>query len=579
MLFERVLKRLAVLVAAASLTVIAYGQDLEEIGVKKGVKLNGSINLNTIGYYADGIDQRRDPFNWFLTGSLNVDLFGYSAPLSFSYSNTNKSFSQPFNQFSFAPSYKWVKAYIGYNAMNFSNYTLAGHIFLGGGLELSPGNWRISTMYGRLKKEVPFQLEDSLQYTNASYKRMGYGLKVGYDHNGDLISANVFTAKDDVNSIPFVLPESQLAPQQNVAVSANIRKRFLGKFFIEAEYAISALNTDTRANHHTEDTVSLRPSYNLVQGLLPENSTNRYFDALNASVGYQGSWYGLQIRYERVAPEYQTLGAYYFNNDLQNISFAPSVRLLQNKLTFAGNLGLQENNLDESLASTTERVVGAINANYMPDEFWNIALSYSNFSSYTNVRPLPDPFLQDNMDTLNFYQVSQTMNATILRSFGQQQSPQSVMLSSSYQRASDKASYEGGSQQSDFITTNASYSYSLVPANATFALAGNIYMNNAAGMKSLYWGPSLNVSKSFREKTFKVGLSSSYNETSGDNIKTSPVLNNRVSLNYSPLSENTESKISHNFSLGLNLLNRLQSTGQQPAFTELTGTFNYSFTF
>lgn len=579
MLFERVLKRLAVLAVAVSLTGIAYGQNLEEIGLKKGINFNGSINLNTVGYHVTGIEQRRDPFNWFLTGSLNVDLFGYSAPLSFSYSNTNKSFSQPFNQFSFAPSYKWAKAYIGYNSMTFSNYTLAGHIFLGGGLELSPGNWRISTMYGRLKKEVPFQPEDSLQYNNASYKRMGYGFKVGYDHNGDLISANIFTAKDDINSIPFVLPESQLAPQQNVAVSANIRKRFLGKFFIEAEYAISALNTDTRANHHTEDTVSLRPSYNLVQGLLPENSTNRYFDALNASIGYQGSWYGLQIKYERVAPEYQTLGAYYFNNDLQNISFAPSVRLFQNKLTFAGNLGLQENNLDESLASTTERVVGAINANYMPDEFWNIALSYSNFSSYTNVRPLPDPFLQDNMDTLNFYQVSQTMNATILRSFGQQQSPQSVVLSSSYQKASDKASYEGGSQQSDFITTNASYSYSLVPANTTFALAGNIYMNNAAGMKSLYWGPSLNVSKSFREKTFKVGLSSSYNETSGDNIKTSPVLNNRVSLNYSPLSENTESKISHNFSLGLNLLNRLQSTGQQPAFTELTGTFNYSFTF
>src|SRR5690606_6444178 len=185
MLFERVLKRLAVLAVAVSLTGIAYGQNLEEIGLKKGINFNGSINLNTVGYHVTGIEQRRDPFNWFLTGSLNVDLFGYSAPLSFSYSNTNKSFSQPFNQFSFAPSYKWAKAYIGYNSMTFSNYTLAGHIFLGGGLELSPGNWRISTMYGRLKKEVPFHLEDSLRYHDASYKRMGYGLKLGYESNGD----------------------------------------------------------------------------------------------------------------------------------------------------------------------------------------------------------------------------------------------------------------------------------------------------------------------------------------------------------------------------------------------------------
>jgi hypothetical protein len=73
----------------------AIAQNLETIGIKKGIKFNGSVNLNTVGYYASGIQQRRDPFNWFLTGSLNVNLFGYNAPFSFSYSNANKNFSQP----------------------------------------------------------------------------------------------------------------------------------------------------------------------------------------------------------------------------------------------------------------------------------------------------------------------------------------------------------------------------------------------------------------------------------------------------------------------------------------------------
>jgi hypothetical protein len=65
--------------------------------------VNGSFNLNAVGYKAFGMDQRRDPLNWFLTGNLNFTLFGYSAPFSFSYSNTSKTFSQPFNQFHFAP--------------------------------------------------------------------------------------------------------------------------------------------------------------------------------------------------------------------------------------------------------------------------------------------------------------------------------------------------------------------------------------------------------------------------------------------------------------------------------------------
>src|SRR4249920_3173826 len=77
-------------------------QNLEVISLKKGVKTTGSININTVGYQAWGIPQRRDPFNWFLTGSLNFTLFGYAAPFSFSYSNANSSYSQPFNQFKFA---------------------------------------------------------------------------------------------------------------------------------------------------------------------------------------------------------------------------------------------------------------------------------------------------------------------------------------------------------------------------------------------------------------------------------------------------------------------------------------------
>lgn len=62
-------------------------QNLQEIGAKKGVKVNGSLSVNTVGYIASGLEARRDPFNWFLTGNLNVNLFGYQTPFSFSYSN------------------------------------------------------------------------------------------------------------------------------------------------------------------------------------------------------------------------------------------------------------------------------------------------------------------------------------------------------------------------------------------------------------------------------------------------------------------------------------------------------------
>jgi hypothetical protein len=555
-----------------------FSQNLEEIGISKGLDFSGSLNLNTIGYLANGIDHRRDPFNWFLTGNLNVNLFGYSAPFSFSYSNVNKSYSQPFNQFSFSPQYKWVKTYIGYNSMTFSNYTLAGHVFYGGGVDLSPGKWRISAMYGRLRKAVEFNLTDSLQYTEASYKRMGFGLKVGYENNGDAISANIFSAKDDVASIPFVLPESQLTPKQNVAISIAGRKRFLKRFFIDAEYAVSALNHDILANGSENDSVASKSTNNLIKGLLPENSTSRYYDALNASIGYQGNWYSLQIKYERVAPEYQTLGAYFFNNDMRNITLIPTVRLFKNSLTLSGNAGFQRNNLDDTKASTTKRFVGSVNANYLPNEKWNFTASYSNFSSYTNMKPQVDPNFQNNLDTLNFYQISETMMGTIMRNLGKKENPQTIMLNLSYQKASDQSSYEGGGQTSDFISTNVSYTYSFVPSSTTIAVSANVYSNNAAGISSTFYGPTASITKAFLEKTIRGSFATSYNKTSGDNIQSSPVLNNRISVSYSPKAKG-DGASNHNFSLGINVLSRLESTEQQASFTEFTGTLNYTYTF
>jgi hypothetical protein len=555
----------------------AFAQNLDEIGIKKGLDINGSLNLNTVGYHADGIDNRRDPFNWFATGNLNVTLFGYSAPFSFSYSNTNRSFAQPFNQFSFAPQYKWVKTYIGYNSMTFSPYTLSGHVFFGGGAELTPGKWRLALMYGRLRKAVEIDPQDTLRYAQASYKRMGYGFKVGYDNNGNSVSFNVFSAKDDVNSIPFVVPESQITPQQNLATSVAFRKSFFQRFFVEGEYALSILNKDIRANDPEVDTIEER-SDNFLKRILPANATNRYFDAFNASAGYQGNWYVLSLKYERISPEYQTLGAYYFNNDLENITIVPSFKLFGGTLNVAGNVGIQRSNLDNARAATTKRMVSSVNANYVPNAQWSFASSYSNFASFTNMRPRQDPFFQNALDTLNFYQVSQNITATVMRLLGGKERPQSVMLNVSYQKANDHAGYEGGNQQSDFKSANASYSYALLPSNLTLAIAGNVYNTNAAGVKSMYWGPTLSVTKAFMQKTLKTSLASTYNETSGENIKASPVLSNRLSLSFNPKPEK-ENSTNHSFSMGLNVLSRLKSTEQQPKYTEFTGTLNYTYSF
>jgi hypothetical protein len=166
----------------------------------------------------------------------------------------------------------------------------------------------------------------------------------------------------------------------------------------------------------------------------------------------------------------------------------------------------------------------------------------------------------------------------VIRNLGGKNNPQSIMVNGSYQKASDHSTYTGGTQLSDFISLNVSYSYSIIPTNTTVAVAGNVYENNAAGIKSRYWGPTLSVSRAFFEKTLKGSLASSYNETSASNIQTSPVWSNRLGLNYVPKPKG-EGAGGHTFSIGLNVLKRFKGTEQQPGFTEYTATANYTYTF
>jgi hypothetical protein len=287
----------------------------------------------------------------------------------------------------------------------------------------------------------------------------------------------------------------------------------------------------------------------------------------------------VQLKYERIAPEYQTLGAYYFNNDMRNITVTTNMRLLQNKMTFGSNIGIQQNNLDRSRTSTTRRTVGALTFQYTPNEKWNASGNYSNFLSYTNIRSQADPFYKNNLDTLNFYQVSRTTSGTITKTLGTKEKPQSIMLTASYQRASNKSAGEEGAQLSDFTSTNASYSYSIPASELTLSIAANVYSNNAAGISTNFFGPSLNTTKSFLKKTLRSSFATSYNKTTGNDIPTSPVWSNQLSFSYVPKKEKEDDSGSSSFSFSLNVLRKLKTIGEQPAFTELTGTFNYVYAF
>lgn len=534
------------------------------MGLNKGVKVTGGINISNIIYGTDDSISRRDPYQLILSGNMNLNFFGYDAPFSFTYSNSQRSYTQPFNRFSFTPKYKWIKAYIGQTSMTFSPYTLSGHAFKGAGLELTPGNWRFALMGGQLKKAIKYDPLTEL-YSQPSFRRMGYGLKFGYEKASAGVTVNLFTAKDDIYSIGEITENIQVHPMQNVAMGLSAHASVLKHFIFEGEYSFSILNSDTRFESVKEDSAK---TVNLFEA---SSAGNRRFDAYSAGAGYQSTLVGIMLKYERVAPDYQSLGAYYFNNDLENFTIAPSLRLAGGKFSLNGNIGLQRNNLDKLRESTTTRFAGAGNMALGISDKLNLTLNYSNFSTYTNVRPQDDPFFRNNMDTLNFYQVSNQAGMTMNYTFGSQEEPGNLMLFTTFQQAHEA----GSASASDFVTANTSYTRFLNSSGISISFLYNINSSRSPDLRSFYHGPGVSVSKVYKDKNTRVSANSNFNMTRMNGLKGSPVLATGININFSP-QKTKEGR--HSLIGTMSWIQRFR-TEKQTARHEITATVNYSYTF
>lgn len=558
------------LIAFLVIATKSSSQDLEAIGKKDAIKINGGVSLNQLFYTAKGIESRRDPYSYFLTGNLNMNIYGVSIPLSFAISNQNRSFQQPFNQFSLHPKYKWATAHIGYSSMTFSPYTLSGHIFRGAGVELTPGKFNASVMYGRLQKAVEW---DTTRNSKPVFQRDGFGFKTGYRDGNDYIEVSLFHGKDDVNSIAVLPTDDSLLPEENLVMGLSAGKRLFEKFSLTTEFASSAISRDTRVENGNE-----REPFSSVGGLFTSRLSTSYYNAFKSGFSYMGQNYTLGLGYERIAPGYRTHGAYYFNNDLENYTVNASSTLMEGKVNLSANVGIQHDNLDNAKVSTMRRFVGALNVAYAPNEKLALSANYSNFQSFTNVRSQFVNINQltpyDNLDTLKFTQITQSVNLNANYSLGADANrKQFISGNISVQDAAEQQSQVTQNSGSRFYNLNTSYALSFIPSNMMIAISYNLSQNKAQATDLVTHGPSVSLNKSLMERTLRLTLSTAYNTSASQGKSINKILNLRTNAAYTIAKK-------HNLNLGLMMVNRNSTviTGSS-SFTEFTGTLTYSYAF
>lgn len=474
------MRLVATLMLFVLLVLPSRAQDLEQLAKADPVSWSGGVTWSNIFTWPKDSARQVPTYSYYISGSLNTTIFDVvSVPISFAYTNNvlSSTVTYPFNRLSLTPSYKWVRLHIGYSQMTFSPYTMAGHDFLGGGVELTPDEmpWQFSAFFGRLNKAVP---RDS---TNAEpvYRRMGGGVMGGYAGERWSLLANISMCKDDASSLTFAegVDTTYIAPQANLVGSISGVFRPFGKTTIEGEYAVSIINANCKTDTlgHTS-------------GFFKSSTDISRHSAVKVALSQAFGMGSVGVTYERVSPFYKSFASYYNTNDFENLTadFAFDFR---QKVNLSVNVGWQHDNLDNQDVNTSSQFIYPVNANVSPNEKWSFGGSVSNVQSYVHIRDILERVTQttqyQNLDTLSFTELNFSASANGSYSFGDKERLlQSISSSYTYQKASHEQENSQRFVSNRLHNVNVNYRASHMPTRLAGSVGANYNMNKTPETES-----------------------------------------------------------------------------------------------
>ena len=489
-------------------------EEILEFRKKKPLKISGSISANATQFNSTP-KQSRQSFTYQLSGSINMSLYElFHIPITFNLNNYGAKFSYPSlpNRLSLHPSYKWIRAHIGDVSMSFSPYTLNGHQFTGVGIELSPARWRASAMGGRLLRKV--DIDASNPAIRPNYERWGYGVKAGYDGEKFSVGGTIFTARDKQRDISFDADALGIYPKGNIAIGVEGSLNVIKDLKLSLEYGLSIMQRDLRVKEKS------------------------YYHAFKADLAYSFLGNTIGIGYERISPDYETLGAYYFNNDYENATLNYSRNFFKDRLSLALSGGVQRDDLSNQKQERNKRFVGSANINFTPNDKFTASISISSYQAHRNIKSSFDYINErtpyENLDTLRFTQLNNSIDMNLnWRLRNSETQSHTLSANASYQEAADKQGrYIMPGNLTRFMNLGANYGIDFTPLDFSVTAGINASNNYASRKNVLTIGPTLTGSKHLFKKALTTGLTLSFNQTQEAGRKLATIYNARWHASY-----------------------------------------------
>ncbi|NLT49941.1 MAG: hypothetical protein GXX85_03365 [Ignavibacteria bacterium] len=459
--------------------------------IEKVYSITGEIGTYGEIYGAKGIQKRRPSGTGRLFFRPTLALFNtFSVDFDFLLSTEGSSARQSMNQFAVHPDWEWGKAHLGDFSMKFSDYTLDGISIRGGGVEINPGIFRFSALYGRTQRAVEGNA------VTASYDREIWGTKIGVGReNGNFFDFNIIRSKDIGSSLDLARQDSSfftdttdvidslyattyndkfvISPQENLVAGFNTDLTlFEGMINFKGEFNGCLYTNDMRASEINDSTNfkskipgSINSIYKLKLSTSADYAVKTQLSANFKTINIKGG-------FTRIGASYTSLGLASQINDRIGYDIGVSTRLFENKLSVSTGFNKYSDNLENQKKHTTSRSAFSSNINYRITNEINLAASYAgNFlwNDAGNDTMKIDNSISSYMTSVSYYFLTGKISNTVSLTGIFQNTDDGNILRKNYNSKSNTfmVNYSAALSASLMLSPFASYTFTKITGQIT----------------------------------------------------------------------------------------------------------------
>ncbi len=286
--------------------------------------------------------------------------------------NFGQYITNPMNNFSVNPKYKWAELQLGTQYLKYSDLSTGDIGIFGAGIDLRPKTWRFKFFSGVSQKTIGYFAGPPT--VTGAYERRNWMFQLGTEAEGKYLFAVNFAKGKDVPNLA-VAPPLTIKPQEGAVISIVSDVYEEHGIYFKAEGAQSTFTKDIAT-----------PLTDLLKGLKPfvkaRISTVTDF-AGQLAIGRKSTNFDIGLMTKYLGAGFQTMGYPYQQPDRFDLTLNTRFNAWKDKnnsykMNVVASVGRRVNNVKNTALRATQ-FIGNLNWFTQFNENWSLNVNYNNF--------------------------------------------------------------------------------------------------------------------------------------------------------------------------------------------------------